>query len=136
MRLAVAQALLTPTQLGQLRVDLLFLGEDALLDLDDAGAMLRHLLVDLGAQVHRFFAGADLGFAAKRVRLARGLLEHQLPLLLRRAQPRLAETADRDRDRRSPDDESDQNPDCDQHEQLLGRLAAVLPRSPPRRSTG
>ena len=36
----------------------------------------------------------------------------------------------------SPDDEPDQYPDCDQHGQLLGRLAAALPRRPPGSPAG
>ena len=115
VRLAVGEPLLATRQLGQLRVDLLLLGEHALLDLDDARAMLGDLLVDLGAQPDRLLARADLGLAAERVRLARGVLEHELALLLGRAEPRLAERADGDGDGGSADDQSDQNPDCDQH---------------------
>ena len=48
MRLAVGEALLAPRELRQLAVDFLLFGEHALLDLDDAGAVLHDLLVDLG----------------------------------------------------------------------------------------
>src|SRR5207248_2467559 len=103
--------------------------------------------VDLRAQPDGLLARADLGLtterlglarglATERLRLAPGLVEHQPPLLLRGAEARLPEHADRDRDRDAPHDDPDQNSDCDQHAQLLGRLTAVLPRSPPRRSAG
>src|SRR5207247_11326568 len=133
VRLAVEEPLVAPLQLGQLRVDLLFLREDPLLDLDDAPPVLHDFLVDLGAQQNGLLARADLGLAPEGLGFALGLGEHQLALLLGGAETRLPQYPDRDRNADSPHDQSDQNPDCDQHAQLLGRLAAALPRSPPRR---
>jgi len=45
---------------GQLLVDLLFLREHALLDLDDPAAVLCNLPVDLSTQLDRFLANGDL----------------------------------------------------------------------------
>ena len=49
MHLAVEDALLAPRELGQLLVDVLFLGQHALLDLENLRAPLGDLLLDLGS---------------------------------------------------------------------------------------
>ena len=88
-RLAVGETLFAPDELGQLPVDLLFLGEHALLDLDDPRAVLRDLGVDLGAQPDSRLARADLAFAAERIGLALRIVEDLLPKSPCLAQPRL-----------------------------------------------
>ena len=65
-------------ELGELTVDLLFLGEDVLLDLDDPRAVLRDLGVDLRAQSHGVLPRADLRLAAQCIGLALRVLD-QLP---------------------------------------------------------
>src|SRR4051812_26146273 len=136
MGLPVGEPLLSSGELGQLSLDLLLLREDAFLDLDDPGPVVGNLLVDLRAEAYRLLAGADLGLAAKRLRLPGRVFEHEPALLLGGAQTGLAKRPEGHGARRSTDDQSDQNPDCEQHGQLLGRLAAALPRCPPRRSAG
>ena len=96
MRLPIGEALLAARELGELSVDLLFLREDALLDLDDPAAVLRDFLVDLGAQLHRFLADGDLRLAPERLRFALGVVDQLLPLLLGGAESRFAERTDRD----------------------------------------
>jgi hypothetical protein len=86
MCLAIEETLLAALQLGQLRVDLLFLREDALLDLDDPRPVFGDLPIDLGAEPDRLLASADLALAAQRVRLAVGVVEHLPALLLGRAE--------------------------------------------------
>jgi hypothetical protein len=113
--LPVREALLPPNELGQLPVDLLFLREDALLDLDDPRPVICDLLVDLGAQLHGFLARGDLRLAPQRVGLALGVFDQLLALLLRGPEPRLSEHADGDCSPQTTGDKADQNPDDDLH---------------------
>ena len=136
MRLAVGEALLAPRDLRQLGVDLLLLGEHTLLDLDDPRAVLCDLTVDLRPELDSFLTRRDLGLAPERLRLALRVVEQELALLPRFAEPRLSEVADGDGSSQSPDDHPDQYPDCDQHGQLLGRLSAALPRRLPGSPAG
>ena len=132
VRLPVREALLPPGELRQLPVDLLFLRENALLDLDDPRAVLCDLLVDLGAKLHGFLARGDLRLAPQRVRFALGVFDQLLALLLRGPEPRLSERADGDCSPQTTGDKADQNPDDDLH----GLSSWVgCPRSLPRRPT-
>src|SRR4051794_22294393 len=82
MDLAVCESLLAPGELRQLPVDLLFLGEDALLDLHHTCSMLGDFAVDLRTQRHGLLAGADLGLSPEGLRLSLRVLEElmaQLP---------------------------------------------------------
>ena len=115
MSLAVGQPLLASRHLRQLRVDLLLLGEDTLLDLDDPRAVLRDLLVDVRAELDSLLTGGDLCLATKRVRLALGLVDEALALLACGTEARLAQSPDGQRSSESPEEEADQNPDDDQH---------------------
>src|SRR5439155_26482550 len=125
MRLPVGQTLLAPHELCQLLVDLLLLREDTLLDLDNPRAVLCNLVVDLRAELDRLFTRADLGFASKVLDFAPSLVEELTALLPRGPEPRLPECTDRDSPSESPDDETDEYPDGNEHEQLLGRLSAT-----------
>ena len=131
VRLAIGETLLAARHLGQLPVDLLFLREHALLDLDDPAPVLCNLPVDLGTQLDRFLANGDLRLPTKRFRFAPGVLDQLLALLLGGTEARLAERADCDCTPQSSGDEADQNPDGDLHlAQLLGRLFAATRRPP------
>src|SRR5713101_5829987 len=135
VRLAVGEPLLAPRHLRQFSVDLLFLREHSLLDLDDPAAVLRDFMIDLRPQLDRLFPGGDLRLPPKRLRFALRIVDHLLPLLLGRAEARLAERARRDCPSQSPGDEADQYPDGDLHlAQLLGRLSAVATAVPTRQS--
>src|SRR5438093_13163101 len=114
MSLAVGQPLLPSRHLRQLPVDLLLLGEDALLDLDDPRPVLRDLLVDVGAELDGLLARRDLGLAPQRVRLSLSLLDQVLALLARRTQARLSEGPDGPRPSQSPEQQADPTPDGDE----------------------
>jgi hypothetical protein len=132
VRLAVGQPLLASRELGQLPVDLLFLGEHALFDLDDSRTMLDDFLFDLGPELDRLLTRGDLGLAPQGVGLAHGLLQHLLPLLTCGPEPRLPQGAYGHGTRETPDDEADQYSDCNEHARLLGRLSAALAAAPIR----
>src|SRR6266576_2528506 len=68
--LAIGEPLLTAPHLRQLSVDLLLLGEDSLLDLDDPAPVLRNFPVDLRTELDRLFPGGDLRLPPKRLRFA------------------------------------------------------------------
>jgi hypothetical protein len=70
VHLAVEDALLAPSELGQLLVDVLLLRQNALLDLENLRAPLGDLVLDLGPQPDRGLTRLDLPFAAQRVGLA------------------------------------------------------------------
>ena len=88
MDLAVAEPLLAPLELVELRVDLLFLLEDALLDLHDLVPAVLDLGLDLGPEDDRLLARVDLGLTANRVRLPLSVCEDPAPLRLRLADSR------------------------------------------------
>jgi len=67
MRLAVRERLLAPVQLRQLTVDVLLFREDALLDLDDLGAPLAELFLDVGPKLDRLLARFDLSLSPEPV---------------------------------------------------------------------
>ena len=132
MDLAVGDPLLASRDLRQLAVDLLFLREHPLLDLDDPGAVLRDLAVDLGAKLDRLLARGDLRLSPQRVRFTVGVVDQLLALLLGGAESRLAERADGDGPSQSPCDKADENPDDDLHGLAPGLVArGLLPQCPP-----
>ena len=135
VRLTIGEPLLAARHLGQLPVDLLFLREHSLLDLDDPAAVLCDFLVDLRTQLDRLLASGDLRLPPKRFRFALGVVDQLLPLLLGCAEARLAERADCDCTSQSPGDEADQNPDGDLHwlSSWVG-CPRPLPRRPTRQS--
>ena len=96
VRLTVDEPLFAPRELGQLSVDLLFLGEHALFDLDDPAAVLCDFLVDLRTQLDGFLADGDLRLPPEGFRFPLGVIDQLLPLLLRCAEALLAERTDRD----------------------------------------
>ena len=102
-------------ELGELTVDLLFLGEDVLLDLDDPRAVLRDLGVDLGAQPDSLLARADLALSAERIGLALRIVEDLLAKSPCLAQPRLLCHSRRDHGESPSNDQPDENSDCDEH---------------------
>ena len=67
VRLAIGNPCSRRSMLGQLAVDLLFLRDDPLLDLDDLGALVLELVLDLGAELERLLARLDLRLAANRL---------------------------------------------------------------------
>src|SRR4029079_1943696 len=130
--LVVRVALRASRGLRQLAVDLLFLREHPLLDLDDPGAVLGDLAVDLGAKFDRLLARGDLRLSPQGVRFTVGVVDQLLALLLRGAESRLAERADGDRPYQSPYDKADENPDDDLHGLAPGLVACgLLPQGPP-----
>src|SRR5262249_40768634 len=82
VHLAVAQPLLAPRELRQLLVDLLFLLEDALLDLDDLDAAVLHLRLDLRPKLDRLLARIDLRLAPDGLGLPLRVPEDPDPLAL------------------------------------------------------
>jgi hypothetical protein len=68
VRLPVQEPLLAPLELGELAVDLLLFGDDALFDLGDLCALALQLLLDVCPELERLLACLDLGFAADGVR--------------------------------------------------------------------
>src|SRR6266508_1110167 len=133
VRLTIGQALLATRELGELPVDLLLLREDALLDLDDSGAVVGDLSVDLRAQRDRLLARADLGLATDRLGLPLGVVDHLAAQLSRLADAGLSDDPDRQKDGGPSEEESDQCPECDQHARLLGRLSAEATAAATRR---
>jgi hypothetical protein len=109
MRLSVRQALLAPSELGQLALDLLLRGEHTLLDLGHVRSPLGQLPLNLCPQPDRLFAGLDLCLTADRLDLALGLRQQQIAHLARRADAKAPESAERDDDgeRREEDDPDD-----------------------------
>jgi hypothetical protein len=122
MDLAVCEPLLPAAQLGQLPVDLLLFREHAFLDLDDSGAVLRDLPVDLRPKLDGLFARGDLRLAAERHRLSLRLLEHLFPLEACRAEPRPPERSTGKCHAERSDDQADHYPDGEQHAQLQGSV--------------
>src|SRR5207247_9784564 len=109
----------------------LLLGQHALLDLDDAGAVIRYLGVDLGPEADRLFARSDLTFTPERISLALGVLDELLPQLPGVPEPGLTQEADGKRASDPAGDEPDQNSDDKRHARLPGRFSTVLPRRHP-----
>src|SRR5712691_5992250 len=111
MRLAVREALVAASELGQLPLDLLFPREDSLLDLEDLVASLGDLGLDLGAQLHCLLTHFDLCLAPQGIGFALAVLDQLAPEAARLADTRGAETHDRDRREerpcRNPDGDSD-----------------------------
>jgi hypothetical protein len=118
VRLPVEETLLPPLELGQLAVDLLFLRDDALLDLDDLPALVPELLLDVGSELERLLARLDLGLAAHRLRRPLGLGEEPLPVALGRREPMREEKAGAEEGAEAKahqdpqDQEADGNPHC------------------------
>ena len=92
MDLAVGEALILPRQLDELPLDLLFLREHALLDLQHRLAAVGELGVDLRAQLDGLLARLDLRLAAERLGFALGVLDQLAP-----DAPRLADARSRRR---------------------------------------
>src|SRR5206468_7851302 len=88
MRLSIRHALLPAGELRQLPVDLLFLREHALLDLDDLGAPVAYLALDVGAELDGLLAGLDLRLAPHRLGVSAGFREEELPRAPRSRQSR------------------------------------------------
>ena len=128
MRLAVGDALLAPRELGQLAVDLVLLGEDALLDLDDLGPALGDLLLDLRAELHRLLARLDLSLAPHRLCLAASLGEEKLPRPARRREAGACDRTEGDEGERRPYDQADQGSDDNEHGRSCRAPTSGMPR--------
>ena len=112
--------MLAAGELRELSIDLLLFRERTLLDLDDAGAVLRDLRVDLGAEPYGILAGGDLRFAADRLALPLRVVQDLPPQVPGLAEPLLAEDADREEHGCASEEEADQCPECNQHAELPG----------------
>ena len=84
---AVGKSLFAPRDLGELAVDVVLLGDHALLDLEDRVAPLAQLRLDVGAQLHGLLARLDRRFTPRRVGLAACIVEHHPPRPPRRLEP-------------------------------------------------
>ena len=87
VNLAIRDSLLAARELGQLPVDVVLLGEHALLDLQHLVAALAQLGLELGAELDRLLARLDRGLAAGRFSLALCLVEDQRPRASSRFEP-------------------------------------------------
>ena len=97
MDLAVGDSLLAPDQLGQLPVDVVFLREHALFDLEHLVAPAPQLPLELVADRDGLLARLDRRFAARRVGFVARLLEQQASrVAARRFESRAREQAQRD----------------------------------------
>jgi hypothetical protein len=118
VRLPVEEALLPPLELRQLAVDLFFLRDDALLDLDDLGALVLEILLDVGAELQRKLPRLDLSLSADRLGGALGVADEPLPLALGGGEPagdedaRAEECAEGKAEQDPQDQEADGNPHC------------------------
>ena len=90
VHLAVADPLLATGHLEDLVVDLRLALRDALLDLRDLDAPVLHLAFGVGPEPHGELARLDLCLATDGLRLALGVRDDALPLLLAAAHPRRA----------------------------------------------
>ena len=121
VRLPVGEPLLAALELRQLAVDLHFLCEHALLDLDDLGPLFPQLVLDLRTELERLLARFHLRLAADRLGASLGLLAEAEVLGRRRAgaargqQPRSHEDADS----QACPDPGDQEADENHHSSLL-----------------
>src|SRR5207249_952361 len=134
VHLAIAETLLAPGELAELGVDLLFLLEHALLDLDDLDATILHLGLDLGAELDRLLPGRHLRLPPDRLGFPLRVAEDPAALRLGRAH---AGTRTGDQGggggRRSEDD-SDERRKSREHGGLRGGFD--WPRQRRGRSTG
>ena len=128
--LAVAEPLLAPLELVELRVDLLFLLEHALLDLHDLVPAVLDLGLDLGPEDDRLLARVDLGLTANRVGLPLGVSEDPAPRRLRLADAGARERRQKHRSRERPDEDSDHHRSDREHVPSVER--SRLPRNRPR----
>jgi len=78
VHLAIGDSLFPPRELGEFPVDVLLLGDDALLQREHLRATARDLLLDLGAKPDRLLTCFDLSFAPKRIGLPLRLGDEQL----------------------------------------------------------
>src|SRR5215212_10562684 len=115
MRLAIGDALLTPSELRELAVDLVLLGQHPLLDLDDLGSALRDLLLDVRPELHGLLAGFDLSLAPHRLGVAARLGQEQLPRPARRREPRAGQRVQGYEGEGRPSSEADQDSNDDEH---------------------
>ena len=111
--LAVCQALVLACQVDELPLDLLFLREDALLDLEHRFPPVGELRVDLRAQLDGLLPGLDLRLTAQRLRLALGVLHQLAPDAPRLADPGRAEDLNRKQRECDPCGDSDGDSDTD-----------------------
>ena len=77
VHLAICDALFTTGELAQLPVDVVFLRDGALFDLQYLVAALAQLRFEVRAELHGLLAGLDRGLAAGRLGLATGLVEDE-----------------------------------------------------------
>ena len=115
VRLPVGEALILPAELDELPLDLLFLREDALLDLEHGVATVGELPVDLRPQLHGLLARLDLCLAPDGLRLALGVLDELTVQPPRLADPGRAEGLHGDEREHEPDRDPDGDSDSDQH---------------------
>src|SRR5579884_3289030 len=123
VRLAVREALVAPRQLDELPLDLLFLREDTLFDLEDGLAPVSELAVDLRPERDRLLARRDMRLAPDGLGLAVGVLEQLPPQAAGLADAGRAEHLHGEQRNRDPCDDSDCDSDPDQHARLLGWVA-------------
>jgi hypothetical protein len=130
VHLAVAETLLPALQLGQLRLGLRLLLEDALLDLRDLQPSALYLGLDLAAELDRLLARVHLRFAADRLCLTLGVSQDAPTLVLRSPHARARERHQDDGDDQAADEDSDERRDDREHptsveDSLVRGLAAV-----------
>jgi hypothetical protein len=138
VRLAVGEALILAGEVDELPLDLLLLGEDALLDLQHRLAPVGELRIDLGPELDGLLARLDLRLPPQRLGLALGVLD-QLPAdSLRLADPGRAERLHREQceagSYRDPDGDSDPDqhvpaPPCPQAPDLPSRSVPSAQRA-------
>src|SRR5579859_902664 len=119
--LAVGEPLVLAREVLELALDLLLLGDEALLDLEDLVAPLAELGVDLGAQLDCLLARLHLRLALQRVGLALCVLDDLAAQPAGLADARRTESLHREQGKRRPCRDPDGDSDSDQH----GRSSSV-----------
>src|SRR5207248_8928861 len=117
VRLAVGETLVLACELDELALDLLFLREHALLDLQHLLPALGDLGVDVRAELDRLLTRLDLGLAAQRFGLALRVLEQLAVDASRLADPGDAEGLHGEQREQDSDDDPCSDTDPDQHVQ-------------------
>ena len=122
VRLAVGEALFAAEELGQLRLELILLGEDALLELRDLAAALLGVALGLGTDAHRLLARLDLGLAAQVVGFPLRVVDQLVASRGGLPEARPAQHLHHHEQESRSEDEADNDSGGDEHGLSWGRL--------------
>src|SRR3954453_13623984 len=119
VQLPVGDPLFAPRQLGQLAVDLVFLREYALFDLQRLGPSGRDFLLDFGPEPDGLLPRLDLRFSAERVGVSTRLGDQELARAARRGESRAGQRVERQEGEARSYCQADHYPDDDEHARSL-----------------